>query len=479
MDHNRYNNPLTTRYATEAMSEIFSDQHRIAYFRKLWVALAKGEKTLGLGITDEQIKELEAHVNDIDFELEAEREKLVRHDVMAHIYTYGVACPSAAPIIHLGATSCYVTDNADVLVYRDAIGLIKLKIVAILQKLRGFAQKYRATPTLGYTHLQPAQLVTVGKRATLWMQDLLIDLEAIDFALSELKLRGVKGTTGTQASFLSLFNGDAQKVEELDRFVCREFGDNESIAVSGQTYTRKLDYYVVSALSGFAQSAYKFAQDIRILQSYKEIEEPFAEKQIGSSAMAYKRNPMRSERICSLARYLVSLPVNTAMTACVQGFERTLDDSANRRIVMGDAFMTADAICELMLNVSGGLVVYENVINRRIAEEIPFMATENILMSSVKKGGNRQELHEKIRTYAMEAEKKSRMTGEPNDLLTRLKADPDFAPVIDGSDVLSPSNYIGMAPEQVDKFIETRVDPIIEAHKTELETLKGAGEIKI
>lgn len=479
MEHNRYNNPLTTRYATAKMSEIFSEQRRIEYFRKLWIALAKGEKALGLDITDEQIKELEAHITDIDFDLEAEREKIVRHDVMAHIYTYGVSCPSAAPIIHLGATSCYVTDNADILVYREAIALLKVKIVAILEKFSRFASKYRATPTLGYTHLQPAQLVTVGKRATLWMQDFLIDLDMLEHALSELKLRGVKGTTGTQASFLSLFNGDHAKVDALDKFVCSEFGDASSIAVSGQTYTRKLDYIVVSALSGFAQSAYKFAQDIRILQSYKEIEEPFAEKQIGSSAMAYKRNPMRSERVCSLSRYLVSLPLNPAMTACSQGFERTLDDSANRRIVMGEAFLTADAICELVLNISGGLVVYENVINRRVMEEIPFMATENILMSAVKRGGNRQELHEKIRTYSMEAEKKFRTTGEPNDLLERLKSDPDFAPIIDGSDILSPVNYIGRAPEQVDAFINDHIKPVLEEYKNELSSLSGAGEIRV
>lgn len=479
MDHNKYNNPLTTRYATEEMSNILSEQRRIEYFRKLWVALAKGERSLGLDITEEQIAELEAHISDIDFDMEAEREKLVRHDVMAHIYTYGVACPQAAPIIHLGATSCYVTDNADVLVYREAIKLIEVKIVAVLKKLGEFAAKYRSTPTLGYTHLQPAQLVTVGKRATLWMQDLLIDLDNLEHVASALKLRGVKGTTGTQASFLSLFNGDHSKVEALDRFVCGEFGDDSSIPVSGQTYTRKLDYLVVSALSGFAQSAYKFAQDVRILQSYKEIEEPFAEKQIGSSAMAYKRNPMRSERICSLARYLVGLPMNPAMTACTQGFERTLDDSANRRIVMGEAFLTADSICELLLNVAGGLVVYENVINRRVMEEIPFMATENILMSAVKKGGNRQELHEKIRSYSMEAEKKSRMTGEPNDLLDRLKCDEVFAAVINEGDVLNPSNYIGRAPEQVDAFLSEHINPVLKKYKEELAGLKDAGKIKV
>ena len=477
-DYGIYNNPLVTRYATREMSRTFSEEHRIGLFRRLWLALAKGERECGLNITDEQIAEMAAHLDDIDFELAHEREKIVRHDVMAHVYAYGVACPEAAPIIHLGATSCYVTDNADIIIYREALELVRDKLVAVMARLKAFALKYKNTPTLGFTHLQAAQLVTVGKRAALWLEDLLLDYENISHTISNMVMRGVKGTTGTQASFLSLFDGDHNKVKALDEYVVKAFGFRSSIPVSGQTYTRKIDYFILSALSGLAQSAYKFAQDIRILQSKKEMEEPFNEKQIGSSAMAYKRNPMRSERICSLARYLVSLPQNTADTACVQGFERTLDDSANRRIVMGEAFLTADGILELMMNVTNGLVVYEKVIDVHIKEEIPFMATETILMECVKAGGNRQELHEKIRVHSMAAEKNSRMTGKPNDLISRLKADPAFVAVKDFKKLMNPKLFVGRAPEQVSEFISKHINPILRKHSAAVEKYVKGGDIK-
>ena len=477
-DHGVYNNPLITRYATREMSATFSEAHRIGLFRRLWLKLAEGEKALGLNITDEQIEELKAHLDDIDFELAAERERLVRHDVMAHVYTYGVVCPKAAPIIHLGATSCYVTDNADIIIYREALSMVRDKIAAVMARLRDFAKKYKKTPTLGFTHLQPAQLVTVGKRATLWLQDLLLDMENLTHVIDTLVMRGVKGTTGTQASFLELFDGDHKKVKALDEYIVKSFGFSSSIPVSGQTYTRKIDYFILSALSGVAQSAYKFAQDIRLLQSRKEMEEPFNEKQIGSSAMAYKRNPMRSERICSLARYLVSLPQNAADTASVQGFERTLDDSANRRIVMGEAFLAADGILELMMNVTSGLVVYEKVINAHIKEEIPFMATEIILMECVKAGGNRQELHEKIREHSMAAEKNARMTGKPNDLISRLKSDPAFAAVRDFKKLMDPKLFIGRCPEQVTEFLSRHIDPLLKKYSGAVEKYASAGNIK-
>jgi len=383
-DYNRYSNPLTERYATKEMSALFGEQNRIFLFRKLWLALAKGEKALGLDITEEQVEELEAHLTDIDFETAKAREKVVRHDVMAHIYTYGIRCPKAAPIIHLGATSCYVTDNADLVIYRDALRLIEKKLVAVIDRLSGFALKYKSLPTLGFTHYQPAQLVTVGKRATLWIQDFILDIQHIHEELTRIPFRGVKGTTGTQASFLSLFDGDRNKIKALDRYVAEYFGFAKSIAVSGQTYTRKIDYNLLAVLSMLAQSAYKLSLDVRLLQSMKEIEEPFEKTQIGSSAMAYKRNPMRSERIGSISRYLLSLPINGAMTASTQGFERTLDDSANRRIVMGQAFLCADAVLELLLNVTDGFVVYEKVIKKHVMEELPFMATETVLMECVK-----------------------------------------------------------------------------------------------
>ena len=452
--HDVYTNPLTTRYASKEMIANFSEQKRIGLFRRLWLALAESEKELGLNITDEQLSQMRDHLDDIDFEVAAERERIVRHDVMAHIYAFGLQCPAASPIIHLGATSCFVTDNADVIIYRDALELLEVKLVSVMKKLSEFALKYRKTPTLGFTHLQPAQLVTVGKRATLWLQDLEMDYENLTFLKNNLKLRGVKGTTGTQASFLELFDGDEKKVKELEKKVVEKMGFKSAFAVSGQTYTRKLDYSITSVLSLIAQSGYNFSNDIRILQNMKEIEEPFEKSQIGSSAMAYKRNPMRSERLGSLARYVVSLPLNTAITASTQWMERTLDDSANRRIVMAQAFMGADAVLELYMNIINGLVVYEKVINKHLKQELPFMATENILMECVKQGGNRQELHEAIRVHSMEAGKQVKLYGKSNDLISRIKNDPAFNAVTDKlDDILKPANFIGRAPEQVKEYV--------------------------
>lgn len=453
-DTSIYENPLITRYASNEMCELLSEQVRIAYFRKLWIALAESEKELGLNITDEQIAQMKEHIYDINFDEAKKREKEVRHDVMAHIYAYGLQCPLAAPIIHLGATSCYVTDNADIIIYYNALLVIKRKIACVMHEIADFALKYKSLPTLGFTHLQPAQLVTVGKRACLWLQDLEMDYENIDHLLKTIKLRGVKGTTGTQASFMELFGNDDKKVKELEKKVVEKMGFRSAFAVSGQTYTRKLDYNITSALSMLAQSGYKFSNDIRLLQNMKEIEEPFEKKQIGSSAMAYKRNPMRSERLGSLARYLLSLPMNTAITASTQWFERTLDDSANRRIVMGQAFLTADAILQLYYNIVDGLVVYEKVIKKHVKTELPFMATENILMECVKNGGNRQELHEKIRVHSMEAGKQVKMYGKENDLLKRIREDDSFAAVNDHLDeIVNPKKFIGRAPKQVVEYV--------------------------
>lgn len=456
MDNTVYNNPLISRYASSEMSFNFSEQKRITQFRKLWVALAESEKQLGLDITDAQIKAMTEHLEDIDFEVVATQERKVRHDVMAHIYAYGEKCPIAKPIIHLGATSCYVTDNADIIVYRDAFELLEIKLVSVMKKLADFAIKYKKLPTLGFTHLQPAQLVTVGKRATLWLQDLVLDYENLIFIKNGLKLRGVKGTTGTQASFMELFNNDNAKVKQLEKLVISKMGFTKAFDVAGQTYTRKLDYNITSVLSQIAQSGYKFSNDIRILQNMKEIEEPFEKSQIGSSAMAYKRNPMRSERLGSLARYVISLPVNNAITASTQWLERTLDDSANRRIVMAQAFLGVDAILELYLNIVDGLVVYEKIIQKHIKAELPFMATENILMECVKNGGDRQELHEIIRMHSMLAGEQVKVYGKDNDLIKRIKADSNFECIhskIDG--LLKPSNYIGRASQQVTEFVAT------------------------
>ncbi|HEY5524540.1 MAG TPA: adenylosuccinate lyase, partial [Clostridium sp.] len=421
-----YSSPLNSRYASKEMSYIFSDNMKFSTWRKLWVSLAECEKELGLNITDEQISELKAHINDINYDEAAKREKEVRHDVMSHVYAYGLQCPSAKGIIHLGATSCYVGDNTDVIIMRDALLLTKKKIVTVLHRLSKFAEKYKDMPTLGFTHFQPAQLTTVGKRASLWMQDLVMDIENLDHVLSTLKLRGVKGTTGTQASFMSLFDGDEEKVKRLDTMVAENMGFEKSYGVTGQTYPRKLDSIVLNVLSEVAQSAYKFSNDLRLLQNMKEVEEPFEKNQIGSSAMAYKRNPMRSERISALARYVIVNSLNPAITAATQWFERTLDDSANKRIAVAEAFLALDGVLNLYINIAENMVVYDKVIAAHVNNELPFMATENIMMESVKKGGDRQELHEKIREHSMAAAQRVKGEGLDNDLIRRIMEDDSF-----------------------------------------------------
>lgn len=472
MNKNIYNNPLITRYSSKEMSQLLSEQKRITLFRELWVALAESQRELGLNITQEQIDQMKKYTSDINFDVAQQRENEVRHDVMAHVYAFGVQCPKAAPIIHLGATSCYVTDNADILIYKEAMELVQIKLVAVMDKLAKFAKTHKSLPTLGFTHLQPAQLVTVGKRAAMWLQDFLLDFYAIDHLLLELKPRGVKGTTGTQASFMELFEGDSNKVKELEKLVVQKMGFKNALTVSGQTYTRKIDYSITSTLSMLAQSAYKFSNDLRILQNMKEIEEPFEKKQIGSSAMAYKRNPMRSERIGALARYIISLPINTAITASTQWLERTLDDSANRRIVMGEAFLAMDAVLELLLNVIDGMVVYKKIIKKHINEELPFMSTEVILMQCVKAGGDRQELHEAIREHSMEAAKKVKLEGKKNDLIKRIKEDERFSPIHDTIDsILNPKNFIGRSAKQVDEMIK-EIKPILKKFASDID-LKG------
>lgn len=463
---NTYSTPLNTRYASKEMSYIFSDDMKFSTWRKLWVALAEGEKELGLNITDEQIEELKAHIYDINYEEASKKEKEVRHDVMSHVYAYGLQCPSAKGIIHLGATSCYVGDNTDVIIMRDGLLLIKKKIVNTIKLLSDFALKYKDLPTLGFTHFQPAQLTTVGKRATLWIQDLVMDIESIDFLLSTLKLRGVKGTTGTQASFMNLFNDDEEKVKELDRIVARKMGFEKSYGVTGQTYPRKLDSIVLNTLSEVAQSAYKFSNDLRLLQSMKEMEEPFEKNQIGSSAMAYKRNPMRSERIGALARYVVVDALNPAITASTQWFERTLDDSANKRIAVAEAFLALDGVLNLYMNIAENMVVYEKVIAAHVNNELPFMATENIMMEAVKRGGDRQELHEKIRLHSMDAAQRVKGEGLSNDLIERIIGDSEFK--LSKEEILSiidPKKFIGRAPGQVVEFINEYVNPILEDNK--------------
>ena len=462
MKHETYENPLITRYASREMARIFSDDTKFRLWRKLWIALAESEKELGLPITQKQIDAMKKYRDNINYEVAEAREKEVRHDVMSHVYAFGTQAKEAMPIIHLGATSCFVTDNAELIVLKEALELIKAKTVAVMEKLKRFALRYKDMPTLGFTHLQPAQLTTVGKRATLWLQDLVMDYEQLSFVLSTLKLRGVKGTTGTQASFLSLFDGDGEKVDKLEALVAEKMGIPSSFGVTGQTYPRKFDYNVMCVLSMIAQSAYKFAGDLRVLQNRKEMEEPFEKSQIGSSAMAYKRNPMRSERICALARYVVSLPVNEAMTACTQWFERTLDDSANKRITLAQAFLALDGVLDLYNNIAENMVVYDTVIRKHIMEELPFMATEEILMECVKAGGNRQELHEKIRAHSMESARLVKTEGKDNDLIDRIKADPAFAVIhkkIDG--ILAPENFVGRAKEQTERFIRNEVDPIL------------------
>ena len=463
---NTYESPLCSRYASSEMQELFSPDMKFKTWRRLWIALAEAEKELGLNITDEQIEELKRNKDNINYDVAEKKEKEFRHDVMAHIHAYGELCPNARGIIHLGATSCYVGDNTDIIIMHEGLKIIKKKIVAVIAKLSEFALKYKDLPTLGFTHFQPAQLVTVGKRATLWIQDLVMDLEEMDFVLSNIKLLGSKGTTGTQASFLSLFEGDEEKVKKLDKLVAQKMGYDKVFAVSGQTYTRKLDSRILNLLSSIAQSAYKFSNDMRLLQSMKEVEEPFEKNQIGSSAMAYKRNPMRSERISSLARYVIVDALNPAITASTQWFERSLDDSANKRISVPEAFLAVDAILNIYINIADGMVVYPKVIEKHILDELPFMATENIMMEAVKKGGDRQELHERIRVHSMEAAKKVKVEGQKNDLIERIAADPAFNLNLDElRAVLEPKNYIGRSPSQVEEFINEVVKPILENNK--------------
>ncbi|HBI52284.1 MAG TPA: adenylosuccinate lyase [Ruminococcaceae bacterium] len=466
-----YESPFCTRYASEEMQYVFSAQKKFSTFRRLWTALARAEMKLGLNITEEQVAELEANIDNIDFAAAEAREKKVRHDVMAHVYAYGLVCPKAKGIIHLGATSCYVGDNTDVIIMRDALAIIHRKLVNVIANLADFANKYKDMPCLAYTHLQPAQLTTVGKRATLWTQELLMDLEEIEYRMKNLKLLGQKGTTGTQASFVELFAGFSEKertekIKKLEQMIAEEMGFEKCFAVSGQTYPRKLDYQVVSALAGLAESCSKFSYDIRLLQNFKEIEEPFEKDQIGSSAMAYKRNPMRSERITALSRYLMVDSLNPAFTAGTQWFERTLDDSANKRIAVAEAFLAADAILNIMLNVTSGLVVYDKVVRQRVMKELPFMATENIIMQAVKKGGDRQELHEHIRQHSMAAGRIVKEEGGENDLVDRIAADPIFG--ITKEEILAtlqPEHFTGRAPEQVTEFIEECVKPVLNANK--------------
>ena len=459
---NIYDTPLNTRYASKEMSYIFSDDMKFSTWRKLWVALAEGEKELGLDITEEQLDELRANINNINYDEAIKREKEVRHDVMSHVYAYGLQCPNAKGIMHLGATSCYVGDNTDIIILRDALELVRNKVVTVLDRLSKFAMEYKGMPTLGFTHFQPAQLTTVGKRATLWMQDLVMDIENIEFLLSTLKLRGVKGTTGTQASFMTLFNGDEEKVKMLDKLVAQKMGFEKSYGVTGQTYPRKLDSIVLNTLSEVAQSAYKFSNDLRLLQSMKEMEEPFEKNQIGSSAMAYKRNPMRSERIGALARYVIVDSLNPAITAATQWFERTLDDSANKRISVAEAFLALDGVLNLYINISENMVVYDKVIRAHVDNELPFMATENIMMEAVKRGGDRQELHERIRLHSMEAAKRVKGEGLDNDLIKRIIADDSFKLTEEEIlNIINPELFTGRAESQVVEFIDEYVNPII------------------
>ena len=459
--HDVYDNPLIERYASPEMAALFSPRKRIETWRLLWTTLAEAEMELGLPVTKAQVAELRDHIADINWRAAEKREREVRHDVMAHVYAYGLAAPGAAPIIHLGATSCYVTDNGDLLICREALELLENKLAAVVFALADFAKKERARPTLGFTHFQPAQPTTVGKRATLWAQDFILDLEEIAARKSNMRLRGAMGTTGTQASFLALFDGDHGKCDRLNERICKKLGFASTLDVTGQTYTRKLDTQILNALAGIGESASKFATDIRLLAHRKEIEEPFGKKQIGSSAMAYKRNPMRSERICSLARFLLTLPLNGAFTQATQWLERPLDDSADRRLSLPQAFLTADAILELCHDVASGLVVYPKIIERNLSAELPFMATEEILMAGVKAGGDRQELHERIRVHSRAAADMVKREGRDNDLVERLKADPAFAPVrasLDG--ILDGRRFVGRAPEQVDAFLRNAVAPL-------------------
>lgn len=471
---NIYESPLSSRYASEEMLYIFSPDKKFTTWRRLWIALARAEMELGLPIRQEQIDELEREKDNINYEVARQKEKELRHDVMAHIHAYGALCPKAMPIIHLGATSCYVGDNTDIILMREGLELLRGKLVRILASLGKFAKEYKALPTLGFTHFQAAQLVSVGKRTTLWMNELLMDLQEVEYRLEHLALLGSKGTTGTQASFLELFEGQHEKVLELDRKIAREMGFDKVTPVSGQTYSRKVDAAILATLSGIAQSAHKFASDLRLLCHLKEIEEPFEANQVGSSAMPYKRNPMRSERICALARYVMVDSMNPAMTAANQWFERTLDDSANKRIAVSEAFLAVDAILNIYENVAANLVVHPKVIEKRIMDELPFMATENILMAAVKRGGDRQELHERIRTHSIAAGAQVKDYGKENDLLERIAADPAFGlSMQEIEEHLNPADYIGRCPEQVEEFLADYIEPVLQRYVGELHG-KGA-----
>ncbi|MCI1520090.1 MAG: adenylosuccinate lyase [Eubacterium sp.] len=468
-DRTSYTSPLSTRYASKEMKYLFSPEMKFKTWRRLWIALAESEKELGLDITQEQIDELKAHKDDINYEVAEAREKEVRHDVMSHVYAYGKQCPHAKPIIHLGATSCYVGDNTDIIIMSEALKLIRIQLLNAMDRLAVFADQYKNQPTLAFTHYQPAQPTTVGKRATLWLQDLVMDLEDLNYVLDSLKLLGCKGTTGTQASFLELFNGDHEKCRQLDKKIAEKMVFSEVYPVSGQTYSRKVDSRVLNVLAGIAQSAHKFSNDIRLLQHMKEVEEPFEKHQIGSSAMAYKRNPMRSERMASLANYVMSDAMNPQITAATQWFERTLDDSANKRISVSEAFLATNAILELYINISDGLVVYPKVIESHLMAELPFMATENIMMDAVKAGGDRQELHERIRELSMQASKTVKVEGKPNNLLDLIAADPLFNTNKEAlQKVLKPENYVGRAPEQTTEFLNGVIKPILSAHESVL-----------
>lgn len=464
-----YTSSLSERYPSKEMKYLFSPEMKFRTWRKLWIALAETEQELGLPITDEQIAELKAAADDINYDEAKEREKIVRHDVMSHVYAYGLQCPKAKGIIHLGATSCYVGDNTDLIIMTEALKLIRKKLINVISNLADFAEKHKAQPTLGFTHFQPAQPTTVGKRATLWLQDLLMDLEDLDHILDSMKLLGSKGTTGTQASFLELFDGDLSKVQQIDGKIAEKMGFDGCYPVSGQTYSRKVDSRVLNILSGIAQSAHKFSNDIRLLQHLKEIEEPFEKNQIGSSAMAYKRNPMRSERIAALSNFVISGVFNPAITASTQWFERTLDDSANKRLSVSESFLATDGILELYMNITSGLVVYPKVIHARLMSELPFMATENIMMDAVKEGGDRQVLHEKIRQHSMAAGKRVKEEGAENDLLDRIAADPDFHTTKEKLlSIMKPENFTGCAESQTERFLEDFVKPVLDANKDAL-----------
>ncbi len=461
-EHSRYVSPFSTRYASEEMQFVFSEDHKFRTWRRLWIALAKAEKRQGLPITDEQIAEMQAHQDDVNYDDAQRRERECRHDVMSHVYAFGLQCPSARGIIHLGATSCYVGDNTDVLIMREGLTIVRRKLLNVIDRLAAFAQRYKAVPCLAYTHLQPAQLTTVGKRACLWLNDLVMDVEEVEHRINSLALLGNKGTTGTQASFMELLGGDSERIRQMEMDIAAEMGFSRVVPVSGQTYSRKMDYQVVAALSGVAQTASKFSYDLRLLQSFKEMEEPFEASQIGSSAMPYKRNPMRCERITALSRYVMIDTLNAAVTAATQWFERTLDDSANRRIAVSEAFLGVDAILNLLLNVTDGLVVYEKVVRARVMNELPFMATENVMMDAVKRGGDRQQLHEKLRVHSQAAARRVKEEGLPNDLMDRIAADPAFRVTRQDLDaLLDPARFTGRSEEQVDEFLRDIVRPLL------------------